>query len=562
MRKTLGRLILVSALLTFFTPAPAQAAIVDYNCGTSGTYQVDTATNTITRSTSCRGTLNIQAGVEQIASWAFQNNSDLTTITFPSSLAIIGQGAFSGSTFTEINFSEGLQTIGISAFSSTNAQIPLVLPDSVVTIRDRVFEQARFTSISFGPNISSFGQIVAYNNFGAGPSQVEFRGGSPLITNIGATSFVGFKGTEITLPVNLTTIAARAFDGATSLRYLIVPNSVTSIAQQALYPTSALHTVVLPDGLTTLGTSVFDTGLQTVVYCGSTSAVQSYAYPNSVVPTCGKAAIFERNGGAGSMATQVRNTSGALTSNTFTRSGYVFTGWNTKADGTGTSYGNGATYNFANHAVLYAQWMVPDLTAPSFLTTTSQSKAENQTEVAGILLNESATVIITGGSDQSKFTVSRVADSATALAFVDSPDYESPTDSDTNNTYIVVLRAIDGSSNISFETYTITITNSSEQILVIASTISRTVQKGVSNNLSLTFNEAVKATFIYNGKRIPGCISKPTATSAPFTVTCAFKPSVQGGGALSVRYSEISGINYGGTTSLGSVGVIKRSNKR
>lgn len=562
MRKSLGRALLASALLSLFLPAQAQAATVNYNCGTSGTYQVDNVTNTVTGHTSCVGALNIQSGITSIANYAFQNNANLTTITFPASLTTIGTGSFAGATFTGLTFSEGLTTIGASAFSGSIAAIDVRLPDSVVTVGNRVFEQARFTSISFGPNVSSLGDTVAYNNFGFGPSSVEFRGGSPLITSILGTAFIGFRGTEISLPINLTSIGGRVFEGASNLRYLIVPDSVTTIGASALTPTSSLRTVILPNGLTTLGTTVFGSALQTVVYCGSTSAVQNYAYPNSVVPTCGKAAIFESNGGTGTMTTQVRSTSGALTSNTFTRSGMVFTGWNTKADGTGVSYGNTANYNFSNHIVLYAQWAVPDVTAPTFLTSTSQSKAENQTTVTNILVNESATITLDGGADQNKFSLSRVADSATTLAFLVAPDYESPGDADSNNTYIVVLRATDGSANKTIETFTVTITDAAEQIVLISSTISRTLQKGVTTNLSLTFDSPVKATFLFNGKKIAGCVTKPSATSSPFTVTCSFKPTIHGAGTLSVRYSEISGINYGGTSSLGDIGVIKRSNRR
>lgn len=562
MRIQLGRIVLVITLLSFLLPNPAQAATVNYNCGTSGTYQVDNLTNRITGHTSCSGTLNIQNGIVSIADWAFQNNANLTTITFPTSLTTIGTGAFSGATFTGINFSEGLTTIGVFAFSSTVAPIAMNFPDSLVTINDRAFDQGRFTSFSFGPNISTFGHTLAYNNFGFGAERVEFRGGSPLITSIGATSFVGFRGTEFPFPSRLTSIAGRAFEGASNLRYIIIPDSVTSIASSAFTPTSSLKTVVLPNALTTLGTTVFGSAVETVVYCGSTSAVQNYAYPNSVVPVCGKAAIFERNDGTGSMTTQVRSTPGALSSNTFTRSGMVFAGWNTKANGTGVSYGDGATYDFASHTVLYAQWAVPDITAPIFLTTTSQSKAENQNLVANILLNESATVSITGGSDQSKFSVSRVADSATALAFIDAPNYEVPTDSDTNNTYIVVLRAIDGSSNIKFETYTITITDAADQILLLSSNIPSSLQKGVTSTITLNFENPVKATLIYKGKRIPGCISKASATNSPFTLTCSFKPPIQGAGLLSVSYSVISGSNYGGEVSLGTVAVSKRTNKR
>ncbi len=40
----------------------------------------------------------------------------------------------------------------------------------------------------------------------------------------------------------------------------------------------------------------------------------------------------------------------------FTNSGYIFLKWNTKQDGSGTTYLNGATYSFSNDLALYAQW--------------------------------------------------------------------------------------------------------------------------------------------------------------------------------------------------------------
>jgi hypothetical protein len=42
----------------------------------------------------------------------------------------------------------------------------------------------------------------------------------------------------------------------------------------------------------------------------------------------------------------------------FTDPGYTFTGWNTSADGTGTSFTNGETYSFADDTGMYAQWLL------------------------------------------------------------------------------------------------------------------------------------------------------------------------------------------------------------
>ena len=74
---------------------------------------------------------------------------------------------------------------------------------------------------------------------------------------------------------------------------------------------------------------------------------------------------FNANDGTGTMSDQsyVYGVSQALTANVFTRTGYDFTGWNTKADGTGTSYTNkhsvsNLTSTDGGSITLYAQWEV------------------------------------------------------------------------------------------------------------------------------------------------------------------------------------------------------------
>lgn len=69
---------------------------------------------------------------------------------------------------------------------------------------------------------------------------------------------------------------------------------------------------------------------------------------------------YVANGGSGSMAVQeVACVDGIvkLNANTFTGAeGYRFTGWNTKADGSGTSYTNGQYIGLSGDLTLYAQW--------------------------------------------------------------------------------------------------------------------------------------------------------------------------------------------------------------
>ena len=64
---------------------------------------------------------------------------------------------------------------------------------------------------------------------------------------------------------------------------------------------------------------------------------------------------FDANGGTGTMANQTASSATALSSNSFTRTGYTFAGWATTAGGT-VVYTNGASYPFTANATLYAVW--------------------------------------------------------------------------------------------------------------------------------------------------------------------------------------------------------------
>ena len=103
-----------------------------------------------------------------------------------------------------------------------------------------------------------------------------------------------------------------------------------------------------------------------------------------------------------------------------------------------------------------------DSTPPTFPSAESFSVTENVTSVGTISTNENATISIFGGVDQGKFSLTRTTDTAATLAFSAAQNFEIPTDADTNNTYIVVFRALDGASNAGYETVTVTVTNVNE----------------------------------------------------------------------------------------------------
>ena len=67
---------------------------------------------------------------------------------------------------------------------------------------------------------------------------------------------------------------------------------------------------------------------------------------------------FAANGGAGTMSsiTASQGETVNLPANTFTREGYKFSNWNTRANGSGTTYKNNGSMVLSEDSTLYAQW--------------------------------------------------------------------------------------------------------------------------------------------------------------------------------------------------------------
>jgi hypothetical protein len=89
--------------------------------------------------------------------------------------------------------------------------------------------------------------------------------------------------------------------------------------------------------------------------------------------TASNSVVYMPNGGSGYTASQTGSSSITINSNQFTNAGYSFTGWNSKADGSGTPYAAGDSFNLSsNSLLLYAQWAVipPSLSLPALSTAT------------------------------------------------------------------------------------------------------------------------------------------------------------------------------------------------
>jgi VCBS repeat-containing protein len=120
---------------------------------------------------------------------------------------------------------------------------------------------------------------------------------------------------------------------------------------------------------------------------------------------------------------------------------------------------------------------------------------EGLTAVTRFTANEAVTWSIDSGADAAKFRI----DAATGtIVFVAAPDFENPTDSDRNNSYVVRIKAVDAAGNVSFQTLTVTITNVDEiarKLGQIGDKLRGSLRNYAAHGLSdmLAFNETLMA---------------------------------------------------------------------
>ena len=120
----------------------------------------------------------------------------------------------------------------------------------------------------------------------------------------------------------------------------------------------------------------------------SQQAIQLYKR-TSTTPT--HSINFSPNGGSGTMGSQSveEMTATPLNANAFTREGYMFDGWTTNADGTGTYYIDGASVMILNDLTLYAQWL------PLYTVTCATGLSHGSIEASPTSAVEGTTITLT-----------------------------------------------------------------------------------------------------------------------------------------------------------------------
>ena len=243
---------------------PQQNADWEYVEKTDGTIRVEKYIGSAT-AVAIPSTLS-EKTVSEIQESCFNGKTAITSITIPSSVAIIGNNAFNGcSGLTRVNISDLAAWFNIK-FGSTNAN-PLYYAHHLY------LNNTELTEITI-PN--SITKINAYALCGA--SAITSITLPNSVTSIGGYAFEGCrKLTSINIPAGVTSIGYDAFSGCSSLTSITIPDSVTSIGSSAFKNCTAMRRIYIPSSVTTISASSYSYSpfygwdSTSIIYCGASS---------------------------------------------------------------------------------------------------------------------------------------------------------------------------------------------------------------------------------------------------------------------------------------------------
>ena len=240
---------------------------------------------------------------------------------------------------------------GTMPYPATSAQNSATPPVNTIGIDVWQTDTSKLTCPGWTMSGQAWWSKVTSNSNAGAPAVNSYamylnEGPAPgsMVTTLGSLTPGGFYEISVLAWKDAGTLA-------TSLSVQVVSGTVTTPYTMAFLAGSngLPQTVTLEFPVTTTSATITLTGSPTTT---------SSPIVGSVTVTSQPTAIFNANGGTGTMASQTAAVATPLTSNSFTRTSYTFAGWNTVADGSGTAYANAASYDFSagNDVNLYAQW--------------------------------------------------------------------------------------------------------------------------------------------------------------------------------------------------------------
>ncbi|MCR5793968.1 MAG: leucine-rich repeat protein, partial [Solobacterium sp.] len=251
---------------------------------------------------------------EEIPEYAFYGCTNLTEVTIPEGITLIGWHAFYNcENLGSVTIPASVETIEDNAFGFMNGGMVegFEIYGYIGTGAQRYAEKFSITFIPLGTDTNDFeiesdGTSVTVKGYTGTASQITvpseidgvpvvsiarnaFRECTGLetvvisegITSIGHYAFMDCTGlTSVTVPDSITDMGDEIFGGCTSLQYVTLPSGLTAVPDHTFSGCTALTDIVLPETVQTIGAGVFKdcTGLTSAVLPAGLESIGNSAF--------------------------------------------------------------------------------------------------------------------------------------------------------------------------------------------------------------------------------------------------------------------------------------------
>ncbi len=380
-------------------------------------------------------------GTKQDGNWVIVGAKKLKTVTLGKNITNLPANAFRSSQLTEITIPDSVTSIGINAFNGCESleTVTIRKTSQLQSIGNSVFGSTKIKTIYIPANVTSIGQQTFFNSTTL--TTVDMSDVESETVNIGAWCFGYDNNVEAanrplrTFYVSNAGLIDRLTDkdDCNDSKY-----HGSRVANAAFVVTNGGTVDSSKTGLAAVskagyGVTWTSSNGTTVTNPETTTLKSGKTYTAAWTLATGNVEItYNPNISGGNdknvVRVAVKNSDTDVARELFSRTGYTFTGWNTKADGTGTAYKTGDTIK-ADTMTLYAQWTLDKptisgtatavygnevtLTAKTAVTGASYQWYKNGNEIANAV---SSSLTLSNVADSGAYTVKITVGTDTATS--------------------------------------------------------------------------------------------------------------------------------------------------